>query len=139
MSTETTANTCASCRQEVVKKQARDLCKPCYQRHLRAGTLEQFPRGEKFAGVAYNPPKGPRVAKSPVAAPADTLLVEDEYRPEPTAPAPAAPPLRHEVRVCFAPADEALLERLRALSAKERRDLPQQILVLIEKALEVAA
>lgn len=138
MTTEPAANACASCRQEITKKQARGLCKPCYQRHMRAGTLEQFPRGEKFAAVALKPSKGPRTPQAPSAA-ADTILFDDEYRPEPTAPALAAPPIWHEVRVCFAPADEELLERLRSLAARQRRDLPQQILTLVEQALEVSA
>lgn len=45
--TPNTAPVCAACGQ-AKKLQGRGLCKGCYQRHSRAGTLEQFPSTRRY-------------------------------------------------------------------------------------------
>ncbi len=123
-----TAPVCADCGQ-AKKLQGRGLCKGCYQRHSRAGTLEQFPSTRRYLKDLPAEP----LHVIPEGELADAIRdIEHE-------PAPAAPPLWHEVRITFAPADEDLLERLRTLSARQRRTPEQQILSILEHHLGAAA
>lgn len=58
MTTPTAARVCAGCHQPAPIA-ARGLCKPCYNHHHRAGTLDTFPKratAGKTPGVAANPP-----------------------------------------------------------------------------------
>lgn len=128
-STQPEQKTCADCGQ-AKKIQGRGLCKSCYQRHSRAGSLEQFPSTRRY--LKDQPVRQPPDPESePVNPHQPQAKGEIERAIAQTAKAAEVV----EVELDFAPEDFGLLESLRVLASKERRSLEQQILVILDHHL----
>lgn len=124
---KSTARACAACGAAGLKLMGRSLCKSCYQKHHRAGTLEQFALSEKISGSARAKPIQPQPSgphwpqkKTPEEIAADKLAVKERHS-EATL-----------VTLEFAPRDEPLLQALQAWATEERRTPQQQILFILD-------